>query len=43
MTQHTLEKDTQEDQRIMRQLGTVIAGFFVATVILALAVGITMG
>lgn len=43
MTQHTLEEDTLEDQRTMRRLAAVIGGFIVATAILALAVGLTMG
>lgn len=43
MTQHLLEEHTLEDQRTMRRLATVIGGFIVATAILALAVGLTMG
>ena len=43
MTQHILEQDTQEDARIMKRLATVIAGFFLATALMALAVGIAMG
>ena len=43
MTQHILEQDTQEDTRTMRRLAAVIGGFLVATVILALAVGMAMG
>ncbi len=43
MTQHILEQDTQEDTRTMRRLAAVIGGFLVATAILALAVGMTMG
>ena len=43
MTQHTLRQDTEEDRRTMRRLATVIGGFIVATAILALVVGLTMG
>lgn len=43
MTQHLLEEHTLEDQRTMRRLATVIGGFIVATAVLALAVGLTMG
>lgn len=43
MTQHILEEHTLEDQRTMRRLATVIGGFFVATAILAVAVGLAMG
>ena len=43
MTQHILEEDTLADKRAMRQLFSVIGGFAVATAILALAVGFTMG
>ncbi|WP_262500985.1 hypothetical protein [Pseudohalioglobus sediminis] len=43
MTQHILEQDTLEDTRTMRRLAAVIGGFLVATVILALAVGMAMG
>jgi hypothetical protein len=43
MTQHYLEEDTLADQKAMRQLATVIGGFIVATAILGLVVGLTMG
>lgn len=43
MTQHLLQEDTQEDQRTMRRLATVIGGFIVFTAVLALAVGLIMG
>ena len=43
MTQHILEEDTQEDARIMKRLATVIGGFFLATALLALGVGVVMG
>lgn len=40
MTQHILEKDTQEDRRTLRRLGTVIGGFLLATIILATIVSL---
>ncbi len=43
MTQHLLQEDTQEDQRTMRRLGTVIGTFIIATAVLAIAVGLIMG
>ncbi len=43
MTQHILEEDTIADKKAMRSLFTVIAGFVVATAIMAIVVGITMG
>lgn len=43
MTQHLTQADTIEDQRTMRRLATVIGGFILATALLALAVGLTMG
>ncbi|WP_279304932.1 hypothetical protein [Pseudohalioglobus lutimaris] len=43
MTQHILEEDTEEDARIMKRLAKVIGGFFLATVLLALSVGLIMG
>jgi hypothetical protein len=43
MTQHALEEHTLEDRRTMRRLFTVIGGFVVFTIILALAVGFAMG
>jgi hypothetical protein len=43
MTQHILEEDTLADKQAMRRLFSVIGGFVVATAILALAVGFTMG
>ena len=43
MTHHLLQADTVEDQRTMRRLATVIGGCIVATALLALAVGLTMG
>ena len=43
MTQHILEEDTLADKQAMRRLFGVIGAFVVATIILALAVGIAMG
>lgn len=43
MTQHLLEEDTLADRKAMRQLATVIGGFVIATALLALVVGLTMG
>ncbi|WP_275259684.1 hypothetical protein [Seongchinamella unica] len=43
MTQHLLEEDTVADRQAMRRLATVIGCFVVATAILALVVGLTMG
>ena len=43
MTQHYLEEDTLADRKAMRQLASVIGGFVVATAVLALVVGMTMG
>jgi len=43
MTQHLSPADTLADKRAMRQLATVIACFFVATAVMALAVGLIMG
>ena len=43
MTQHYLEEDTLADKRAMRQLATVIGCFVVATAVLGLVVGFTMG
>lgn len=43
MTQHLLEQQTEEDHRIMRQLALVVGGFFVATVAMAVIIGVIMG
>ncbi len=43
MTQHLLQEHTDEDQRTMRRLATVIGAFIVATIVLALGVGVVMG
>jgi len=40
MTQHILQEHTEDDQRIMKRLATVTGGFFLATVVLALLVGV---
>ena len=43
MTNHLLPEDNAADQRAMRQLATVIAGFAVATAVMALVIGLLMG
>lgn len=43
MTQHLLQEQTEEDQRTMRRLATVIGGFLVFTSVLALGVWLVMG
>jgi hypothetical protein len=43
MTQHLSLEDTTADRRAMRQLFTVIGCFAIATVILAVSVGLIMG
>lgn len=43
MTQHPSPADTIADQRIMRQLATVVGCFIIATVAMAVAVGLIMG
>lgn len=43
MTQHLLEEDNIEDRTIMRRLFTVIGGFLVFTIVLAVSVGVVMG
>lgn len=40
MTQHILQAHTEDDKRIMRRLFSVIAGFVIATAIMAVAVAI---
>lgn len=42
MTQHLLQEQTEEDARTMRRLGLVIGGFLLATIIMAVAVGVIM-
>ena len=43
MTQHILQEDTLEDQRIMRRLMTVIGCFMAATAVMALAIAAVAG
>ena len=43
MTQHILQEHTDEDQRIMRRLATVIGGFVAATVVMAALVSLFAG
>jgi predicted PurR-regulated permease PerM len=43
MTQHLLEKDTQEDIQTLKRLGKIVGGFLLATALLALAVGLAVG
>jgi hypothetical protein len=43
MTQHLMQEQTEEDQRTLRRLGTVIGGFIIATAVMALVVGLIMG
>ena len=42
MTQHILQEDTHEDQVTMRRLGVVIAGFMIATAVMATIIGVVM-
>ncbi|HEY6131805.1 MAG TPA: hypothetical protein VIV27_07285 [Halioglobus sp.] len=43
MTQHVMQQDILEDQRIWRHLALVIACFVAFTVALAIGIGVTMG
>lgn len=43
MTRHLNPQDTRDDERILRRLGMVIAGFLVATAIMAVIIGLVMG
>lgn len=43
MTQHLLPEDTAADSLALRRLATVIGCFVIATAVLAIAVGLTMG
>ena len=43
MTQHLLQEQTQEDQRIMHRLAIVVGGFVAFTALLAITVGVIMG
>jgi len=42
MTQHILQEHTHEDQITMRRLGLVIAGFIIATAVMAIVIGAVM-
>jgi hypothetical protein len=42
MTQHLLQEHSDEDRQTMRRLATVIGAFVVATIVLALGVGLVM-
>jgi len=43
MTQHLQPEQTREDQQTMRRLGIVIGCFLLATIVLAVTVGIFVG
>ena len=43
MTQHMLPEQADEDRRTMQRLATVVGLFFVATAVMAIAVGVIMG
>ncbi len=43
MTQHVMQEDTLEDQRIMRRLFTVIGCFMAATAVMALTIAAVAG
>lgn len=43
MTQHILEEDNLADKQAMRRLASVIGAFVIATALLGLVVGLTMG
>ncbi len=43
MTQHLQPEQTREDQQTMRRLGIVIGCFVLATIVLAVTVGIFVG
>ena len=43
MTQHILEQDTLEDRQPLQRLGIVIAGFVVATAVMAVIITAVMG
>ena len=43
MTQHLLQEHELEDQRTLKRLATVIGVFVLATVVLAVSVGLIMG
>lgn len=43
MTQHLMQEQTDDDKQIMRRLFTVIGGFMLATVAMAVTVFAIMG
>ena len=43
MTQHLSMKDTIDDQRALRRLALIVAGFFAFTIAMAVGVGVVMG
>lgn len=43
MTQHTLQEQTDEDQRTLRRLSLVVGAFMLATVVLAVGVTLVVG
>ena len=43
MTEHLLQEHTEEDQRIMRRLGLVVAVFVALTAAMAVTIALTMG
>jgi len=43
MTQHLLQEQTDDDKQIMRRLFTVVGGFMLATIVMAVAVTAIMG
>ena len=43
MTQHLLQEQTEDDKQIMRRLFTVVGGFMLATIVMAVTVTAIMG
>ncbi|GAB3324018.1 hypothetical protein [Haliea atlantica] len=43
MTQHMRPEDTREDERTLKRLAAVTAGFLVATAVMAVVIGLVMG
>jgi len=43
MTQHLVQQDAYEDQRIMRRLAFVVGCFIAFTLALAVGIGVMMG
>ena len=43
MTQHLLQEQTEDDKQIMRRLCTVVGGFMLATIVMAVTVTAIMG